>query len=505
MKISLTRKTVSRVYFLLILMVAPLYMTKGFKQILTDKANIVWFSIGVGVAMFLTLFIKEFIVKMKSSSFKDAFKELLSDSEEKISALDFFVGIFGIVCLASSALSEYKFEALSGLGAWYVGGAMLVALCIMYFISSKEQPDDIFPFYGMMLGGTIAMIIAVLNDLWIDPLGALASVEDIWKNHYTSTLGNANQFCGYLSIIIPIMVIIFVSSENGFKRTAAAIVLFLGYLNVFLTHADSIYIGVGTAYIFIVAFCLRKVNRYMGLLISGILFAVAGFAARVIILYRPEIKLDVVSPVLLGHNVHMVVGGICFVLLLIHMALELKFKAEELEKIMGYGLWIYLACVVVLFIAVVVHCVKNFDMYFLNRRGLLWYIAVSSFWDNELLQQLIGIGPGCIDEISRNFYFEIVEAYGDFYFLDNAHNDLIEYLLTTGALGALSYLGIYLCIIVDFLKGVIKNTDIKGGRVYASIGIIGYIAQSMMNGPHPLTTAMLFVLLAIWRSTLSKS
>ncbi|WP_026657559.1 O-antigen ligase family protein [Butyrivibrio sp. AC2005] len=499
-----TKRTAARIYFLLILAIAPLYMTKGFRRILTDKATIVWISIVVGMALFFLLAVKELVIAVKGHSIKEVIKK---DREKKNikKPIDLLVLLFGGVCLVSSLYSEYTYEALTGAGAWYVGGAMLASLAIMYFITSEKREDDIVPFFGMMLGGTITMIIALLNDLWIDPLGALATVDVNWKNHYTSTIGNSNQFCGYLSIVIPIMVIIFITSENGFKKTAAAIVLFFGYLNMFLTHADSIYIGVGIGYIFIIAFCLKKTDRWMGLLINGVLFGVAGFAAKVIILYRPEIKLDTVSPVLLAHNVHLIVGGLCFVLLLLQMALELKFKKEDIEKLMGYMFWLYLILVIVLAICVIVYAVKNYDMNFLNRRGLLWYIAASTFWDNELMQQLIGIGPGCIDEISRDYYFEIVEAYGDFYFLENAHNDVLEYLLTTGIIGALSYLGIYLCVIVDFVKNVIKNTEVRGVRLYAMIGIIGYIAQSIMNGPHPLTTAMFFVLLAIYRSTLDES
>ncbi len=505
LKISLTKRTAAQIYFLLILMIAPLYMTRGFRRILDDKATIVWVSIAVGLALFFALMVKEFIVAVKVGSFKKAITNSAVTKGESHKLIDIFLFIFGAVCLVSSLCSEYKYEALTGAGAWHVGGAMLAALILMYFLTSEKKEDDIVPFFGMMIGGTITMILAILNDLWIDPLGALESVDINWRNHYTSTIGNTNQFCGYLSIILPIMVIIFVSSENGFKRTAAAIVLFLGYLNMFLTHADSIYIGVGIGYVFIIAFSLKKAGRYMGLLINGILFGVAGFATKVIILYRPEIKLDTVSPILLGHNVHVIVGVTSFVLLLIHMALELKYKAEDIEKMMGYVLVVYIVLMVLALIGVIIYSVSNFNMNFLNRRGLLWYIAVTTFWDNELPQQLIGIGPGCIDEISRDFYFEIVEAYGDFYFLDNAHNDVIEYLLTTGIIGAVSYLGIYLYIIIDFIKGVFKNTDAKGVRVYASIGIIGYIAQSIMNGPHPLTTAMFFVLLAIYRSTLAEA
>jgi len=501
LNISITRYTASRIYFLMILAIAPLYMTRGFRRILSDKTTIVWVSIAVGIALFIALALKEFAVKVKEASFKEAMINDAGTGKNEKNMIDIFVFIFGSVCFISSFYSEYRYEAFTGAGAWYVGGAMLMALAIMYFLTSEESKDDIIPFFGMMFGGTITMVIALLNDLWIDPLGALETVDVNWRNHYTSTIGNTNQFCGYLSIIIPIMVVIFVTSENGFKKTAAAIVLFLGYLNMFLTHADSIYVGVGIGLVFIIAFCLRNANRYMGLLINGILFCVAGFAAKVIILYRPEIKLDTVSPVLLAHNVHMIVGGICFILLLLQMALELKYKKDELERFMKGVFWVYIAIVVILFIGVIIYCIKKFDMYFLNRRGLLWYIAVTTFWDNELLQQIIGIGPGCIDEISRDFYFDIVEAYGDFYFLQNAHNDLVEYLLTTGILGALSYLGIYICIITDYVKSVVRNEAIKGPKLYALIGLIGYIAQSIMNGPHPLTTAMFFVLLSIYRKS----
>ncbi|MCR5341876.1 MAG: O-antigen ligase family protein [Butyrivibrio sp.] len=505
MKISLTKHSAARIYYMLILVVAPLYMTRGFRRILTDKAVIVWFSIAVGLALFLALFIKEFVITVKEGSLKDAFTKENRTKNLTHKLIDVFGLLFGGVCFVSSLLSEYKYEAFTGLGAWYVGGAMLSALTIMYFLTSEKCEEDNVPFFGMMLGGTVTMIIALLNDLWIDPLGALETVDINWRNHFTSTIGNSNQFCGYLSIVIPIMVIIFVSSENGFKRTAAAIVLFLGYLNMFLTHADSIYIGVGIGYVFIIFYSLRKPGRYLGLLINGILFGIAGFAAKVIILYKPEIKLDTVSPILLGYNVHLIVGGICFVLLLLHMALELKLKPENIGKLLGYVLVAYIVLMVLAFIGVIIYTVRHFDMNFLNRRGLLWYIAATTFWDNELPQQLIGIGPGCIDEISRDFYFEIVDAYGDFYFLQNAHNDVLEYLLTTGIIGAVSYLGIYLYVIIDFIRGVIKNADAKGARLYASIGIIGYIAQSIMNGPHPLTTAMFFVLLAIYRSTLAEA
>nr|MCR5101108.1 hypothetical protein [Butyrivibrio sp.] len=91
------------------------------------------------------------------------------------------------------------------------------------------------------------------------------------------------------------------------------------------------------------------------------------------------------------------------------------------------------------------------------------------------------------------------EAYGAFYFLENLHNDVLEYLITTGVIGAISYLGIYIYIIVDFIKTIIRNKDVSPNKCYAMVGLIGYIAQSILNGPHPLLTAIYFTLLAIYR------
>ncbi|SDB57954.1 O-antigen ligase [Butyrivibrio sp. INlla16] len=506
MNISLTKQNASRVYFLMILLVAPLYMTNGFNNILRAKTYIVWLSIIIAAVLLLSLFIKNIGIQIRNKSLGEYIKGQMSEVVNDFNILDVCVLAFAVICLFSASFSEYRDAAFSGDMAWHVGALMLISLCALYFAASRGYELDIVPFFGMMLGGTIAMIIAILNDLWIDPLNAQMKLDPNWRDHFTSTIGNTNQFCGYLSIIIPIMVIIFVTSENGFKKTAAAIVLFFAYLNMYLTHADGIYVGVGIGYMFIIAFCFRKASRYMGLLINGILFGVSGFAAKVIILYRPEICLEDISPILLAHNVHVIIGGGCFALLLLHMYLEMKLSKEQLEAIFKRVFWVYIVVAVLCCLGAIVWAVKNYDMNFLNRRGLLWFIAVDGFFTQELPQQIIGVGPGCIDAISMDYYFEIEEAYGAFYFIENAHNDILEYLFTTGLLGAIAYLGIYLSVIVSFVRSLIKNENLEGIELYATIGLVGYMAQSVMNGPHPLTTAMFFVLLTIYRgSKLRKS
>lgn len=499
-KLSLTKHTAARIYFILILAIAPLYISNGYEDIIGSKTYFVWLSIVIGAVLSVIVFIKWVKDSAGKRTLAEDLRAVVSQFISSLGLMDVLVFVFAITCLISSCMSGYVREAFTGSMAWSVGGALLIALSAMYFLTSRQMRCENSYFYAMMIGGFFTMIIAILNDLWIDPLHIM--VDNIyWKDHFTSTIGNINQFSGYLSIIIITMVMMFVVSGNGFKRAAAAIVLFFGYLNMFLTHADSIYVGVGFGYLFVIAYTLRNYKRYMGLLINGVLFGLAGFFAKVIILYRPEIRLDDISPILLANNVHLIIGGICFVLLLIHMALEFRLSEEQLKRLFGKAFIAYSALVVIGLIVGLVYTIKIYDMNFLNRRGFLWYVGVYQFLDNETFQQIFGIGPGLVDTISQNFFFEIEELYGEFYFLENLHNDVMEYLLTTGLVGCISYLGIYLIIIKDFIVKLYKNEDFNGISAYAIIALIAYIAQSIMNGPHPLMTAMYFALLAIYRGT----
>ncbi len=245
---------------------------------------------------------------------------------------------------------------------------------------------------------------------------------------------------------------------------------------------------------------MRDRRRFMGLLINGIMFGISGFAAQVIILYRPQIRLDDISPVLLGHNVHLFISGGCFVLLLLQLALELRISREKLDRILQIILRIYCVILIVVGLGAIAYSVTHFSMEFMNRRGLLWYISVNGFIDGDLREKIIGWGPGTIDQAAVVYTFDIIDAYGDFYYLETAHNDIFEYLVTMGIVGVAAYAGIYLTIMRNYIQMVRTKLDFITPSSYALMGLIGYIGQSIMNGPHPLTTAMFFALLAVYRA-----
>lgn len=500
MKKEITRNDVSRLFYIIILMVAPLYFAEGYYDIINAKTRIVWLGIFLTSVLALLIFIVWFYERVRNKNLKSSFLSIARQLIKSLKLIDVLVIIFGMNGIISALLSDYRMEALTGSEAWNVGGYMILALAVMYLLCSRCSKNEYLYLYAMMISAVAVMILGVLNDLWIDPLGIMANVDKYWKDSFTSTIGNIDQFSGYLSIVIPVMAMVFVSSTNGFKRAFAVIVLFFCYLNVFLTHADGIYVGVGFSFLFLIAYCLRNRSRFMGLLINGIIFGISGFAAQVVVLYRPEIRLDDISPILMGYNVHLIIGGCCFVLLLVQMALELKVSREKLDRAMNILQRIYIVLLILGALSAAVYVATNFSMDFMNRRGLLWYISVNGFIDGDLREKIIGWGPGTIDQAAVVYTFDIVDAYGGFYYLETAHNDIFEYLVTLGIVGVCSYAGIYLVIISGFVQMVRAKADFSAPSSYAHMGLIGYIGQSIMNGPHPLTTAMFFALLAVCRA-----
>ena len=89
------------------------------------------------------------------------------------------------------------------------------------------------------------------------------------------------------------------------------------------------------------------------------------------------------------------------------------------------------------------------------------------------------------------FYEEMVEVTGRTY--DNTHNELLQYLLTTGLCGLVTYLG----LLISSIRYMLKNAK-KDVRVYLCVfAVLGYFAQSIISLNQPITTPLFFIFLAM--------
>ena len=75
---------------------------------------------------------------------------------------------------------------------------------------------------------------------------------------------------------------------------------------------------------------------------------------------------------------------------------------------------------------------------------------------------------------------------------DNCHNELLQYLVTTGIFGVVTYVGFAVCSFIYLLR------RLKGDAVAIACLASGmaYFAQAMVNLNQPITTPFFFVTLA---------
>jgi hypothetical protein len=328
----------------------------------------------------------------------------------------------------------------------------------------------------------------------VDPLGLHAKLIESELFEYISTIGNVNSYAGYLSLLIPVFMVLFLHTTSKAGFAAESALLILGFANMFMSNSDGTYLGVGISFLFLIYYVLRRQTLYLRFLLAAIYFGIAGGIVRLIECKwtRDVVPFSGISAMILHYNLwaYLLAGG---AVLYVFFALWQKKHtfSERTTKRIGI---VYAVVVCVAAAAAVGYTAMHFSGSWGTKRGYIWMFAVSIFGDGNLVQKIVGIGPDC-------FGIPTMERFGDFISekwgerVANAHNEYLQYLVTMGLAGLAAYAGIYLSALKEYWKKEAWSVS----RMAALAGILGYMGQAAVNNPQALNMATLFVLLAIFR------
>jgi len=116
---------------------------------------------------------------------------------------------------------------------------------------------------------------------------------------------------------------------------------------------------------------------------------------------------------------------------------------------------------------------------------------VSLFGMASPWEKLFGYGNESISEyMTRFFQQEMIEVTNRTY--DNSHNELLQYLVTTGLVGAISHVGLF----VSGIAYLIRNAADDVAVIALMAGTAGYWVQGLVYLNQPITTPLYFVFLA---------
>lgn len=480
------RETIVKFYVFATFVLMPLYYENGYFNTLRAKAHIFWVTAGIVLGVALVVELAGIITKNTKLC---SFKTILGT----FNLMDYSIAGFGVVATLSWLFSDYRAEAFTGSNGWNIGAGTIILLVLVYFYVSRNFQIESKVFAFILTAATILFVLGTLNGLSVDPLGLHAKLADDELYEYIATIGNVNSYAGYLSIIMPVVMGLFIISFTTWQRIWSGIVITLGFISMFMGNSDGAFLGVGFGTLFLVGVSLHKEWKYLRLFGCGIFFGIAAFICKLLEALWPGdmVTFMGVPKFVLDSNIYILILAICLIFIL-------RYKYYEnwlTKKRMGYISQIFAVFAIAAVAAVVASTAVNFSGSWGTKRGYIWQFAVSVFADGSIKDKLIGVGPDC-------FGIPVMNAFNDFIQehwgkrIANAHNEYLQYLVTTGILGAVSYIMIYVSSFYDYIKRSYWCEE-KGIWLF---GIMGYAGQAVVNNPQALNMATLFLFLAIYRS-----
>lgn len=422
-----------------------------------------------------------------------------------LNVTDWSMLVFGLVIILGTLTTRYdKQSVMFGLNAVFMGTAMMVSLIVIHFFLSRgaEAAKKSF-LYGFVISSAFVFGIGLLNHMELDPLGMHYSPDGYVYTFMISTIGNIDHFYGYLALPVIFFALYRADMENNWRAWVVDVLLVLMYAAMWTTTASGLYLGLACGALIVLAVSMRSVKRLKNLFWQGILAGIAGIAAEGLYMVRPQLfneMDDELSGWMMQHYVFAVVGVLSLILWLALTQLQKNAKADGLQGLLDRVYVPYsLASLLLIVFGSVALLVWGRGRIVDEVRSVIWDDVGRIYGMVSVREKLIGTGLGTLDLVREHFHmFKAKAIQAQELRYETAHNDLINYLLETGILGLLSYIGIAASTLVAYIRT-------PGDHEYErEIGccvavFAAYYGQSMINGPNPVPTIIAFVFIALLR------
>ncbi|MCR5213443.1 MAG: O-antigen ligase family protein, partial [Eubacterium sp.] len=504
---------VNSIFLVYIVAFYPLYMHNKFFDITGTRAKV----FEIGGLFYVLLFIMALILEIFMLRYYEPGAKILK-IDTKIYALpEFWALLFFVANLIAFFISPDKKAAWLGTTGRYYGLCLMLIFLLVFLCLSYQTYIGKSVFVFLFLSASVSLGTAFLQHFGMDPFHLKVKVVDKQKELFISTFGNLNTYGSYLSIFIPVFAALFVfgmnvdadcqdDEEDGFiswlqKHFLAlfsGIMLFCMGMAIIPAKSDNVYLGVGIAFIamFYIAISNKRLTEYMfGLLlvVSGLLF----MAVLNKVFDGSQRHINGIAEIV--ENPKIMFGLLLFVVFILIVCLIFrktnydKYKAFQSGKFLIVFSGLFVIAVIAAFAIGVKSgsSIFKFDYNWGTYRGYIWTKCWVLFKDSNLFNKIFGNGIECIARLmNQRFYEEMIDVTGKKY--DNAHNELLQYLLTIGIFGFVSFIGMSVASFTYMWKRAKGNPVV----IACLLGGIGYFGQCIVTLNQPITGPFYIVLLA---------
>jgi|GEM_PF-1518711 len=523
--------------------VMPLYHKDGYSMISTLKYKVIMrcgFYALIAASIVFLFKIFDCIIEKKFYLYINKAKET-----DLFMILFVFLGIISNSCctvysdLTNPEVPWFKEGSLYGQKGWYMGLASYLVFFLFYLILSRCISFSRYIFipviavalftfwwginnvYTLVPRVTIALPLALgPRGMYLSKLYFALDMKFDYKSAggFISSMGNINWFCGYTSVVAPIIWGLYIDAKKKWEKAILILSAFISLHMIMVNGSDSGLFALVVTMIALLIFAIGDKEKLLNdLEILAVMFlagALVGFVdktEKIPRLYRISV-------------LEKVYGFPSLVMLFIVIAIYVFLKARKgkfnvkaaviVRNIAMIGIGVSFVLYVILTAVNTVNGGKVpiigtrpefiFSDSWGSSRGITWKTGLKGFSLLSGEKKFIGSGPDM-------FYYSLLQipneelqkmiAYFGGQRLTNAHNEWITLLVNNGILG----LGAFIALTFTGIKKCLTYAKDHPGLICVALSLISYTANNMFSFATMMNTPLFFAMLGLGMAALRDS
>lgn len=487
-------------YVFIMFCVYPFYYENGYYNMGTAKCRFFLGLSAIGFFVISVTAVIDLIIQKRRNN--------VVFHSKKISITEKLLYVYMANILVSYVFSDFKQNVLWGATDWYIGTIPLLLMASLGCFSIYMWQEQEWLKYGCLLVSGIVFLLGICNRFSFYPI----PIEPA-NPGFISTLGNINWFCGFMSVVAPIGISLWVLTEDKeykhkWQKWLLISYVLIAFMAGFCQGSSSVFIWNVALFVGLFWIAVKNTVRIKRWLLTVGMWGMSGQFVRLLKFLYPD-KYNYDTSVLIDTGVTLIIVLISF---FSYIVICLYWKEEkELPEILRREIRrIILGAIVIGVLLWLVLAVYNTKMglpfladnplFLLNEkwgngRGVIFKVSFAMFEKMSPTQKLFGVGA---DGFSA-FAYSIpeIQTYLQFYFgdsvLTNAHCEIVTNLINLGVLGIMAFVGVF----VTFVVRCMKRGEKEPLLYIPAICVICYFANNLISFAQVLNIPFLFLILGI--------
>lgn len=495
------------VFVFLILSIFPLYYRDYYFDILNAKYRFYWVSV---IVLFFIFAISQIYILHSDKKYHEGYYFKSKRSIWRLTTVDKFLIAFTLICIISTFQSDYIFESFMGNEGRFSGLFLILMYVISYFIVSKYFRFKHWIMDLFLISGILVCLFGITDYFRMDILHFKELVREKERDLFTSTMGNINTYTAYVALIMASATTLFTMHKNSYKKIWYFICMIISFFAIIMGVSDNAYLALAALFVFLPLYAFRTKSGLKCYFVT-----IASFFTVIQCIdwinqnqAGKTIPLDSVFQLIVSYN--RLDNIVVCLWLLVGVLYVCDYILKDRIKYSGKKVCLsWLALVILLALGIVYILIDTnigegatrygkISNYLLfnddwgTHRGYIWRIGIENYMKFPISHKIFGYGPETFGILTMtNNKREMIDLYNQVF--DNAHNEYLQYFITIGPLGLISYLGLLITAGIRMVKRGVQNP----GVMAIVFSIICYSAQAVVNINLPIVAPVMWTMLMI--------